>query len=121
MDIQSLLNLRPPLTILNPNILTVSSHITLTPLFNTSKRKNIVLLTRDQLLQVQTLCDNEWSVKEITRYLNQKDIICIEKQIQYAETNRSTSKKRRCNVKSIFNTSARQRIVGFVTSFKRTR
>ena len=121
MDIQSLLNPRPPLTILDPNISTVSPHITPTPLPSTSKRKYTALLTRDQRLRVQTLRDIGWSVRDITRYLNQKDINCTERQVQYAETNRPTPQKHRCGDKAFLNTSVRQRIVDFVTSSKRTR
>ena len=121
MDIQFLLNPRPSLTILDSNIPTVSPYITPMPLSNTPKRKNTALLTRDQRLQVQTLRDIGWSVRDITRHLNQKSIICTERQVQYAETNRSTPQKQRYNIKAVLNTLIRQRIVDFVTSSKRTR
>ena len=121
MDIQSLLNPRPPLTILDPNIPTVSPHITPTPLPSTPKRKYTALLTRDQRLHVQTLRGIGWSARDITRYLNQKDINCTERQVQYAETNRPTPQKHRCGGKAFLNTPVRQRIVDFVTFSKRTR
>ena len=56
IDIQSLLNLRPPLTIIDLNIPIVSPHVTsYITLSSTPKRRRIALLTRDQRIQIQTL------------------------------------------------------------------
>ena len=122
MDIQSLLNPRPPLTILDPNIPTVSPHITSVPTPPcTPKKRRTPLLTRDQRLQVQTLRDIGWSPGKITRHLRTLNVFCTERQVQYAEKHRLTPQKQRCGSKALFDTPARQRLVDFVTSSRRTR
>ena len=111
MDIQSLLNPSPPLTDVRPS----------SPLPPSTPKRYTPMLTRDQRIQVQALRGIGWSRGDIARHLRSLGVLCTERQVQWAETHRSTPQKHRCKVGSILDTSTRHRMIEFIISSQRTR